>query len=56
MNHEVLRLHLKILNGLGDIDLPTEFENELNALYSDAAKIIRKYLRSCDFCRESTFR
>ena len=50
MNHEVLRLHEKILHGLCDIELPTEFENELLECYLNASSLIRNYLLDCDFC------
>ena len=45
MNKELLQLHEKILEGLSDIDLPTQFELDLLDCYLNASCLIRKKLR-----------
>jgi hypothetical protein len=45
MNKELLQLHEKILMGLSDIDLPTQFELDLLDCYLNASQLIREKLR-----------
>ena len=45
MNEELLRLHEKILLGLCDIALPSQFEYDLLDCYLEASRLIRAKLR-----------